>query len=151
MATEQHAPQLRYPADRATFLRQFRNYVTGSTVLNALCADGRRRTATIISEADTFFSLPARMVVWRQGRRYTVAGWAQTVEQSADDMRLRRADWEFHAYTSHKNAAALDPSGVAGIRCVCGRLATYATERCLYGDCCANLAAKHGGRTIARV
>jgi hypothetical protein len=67
-------------------------------VTKALCADGVRRTAWIAGEADTFFSIPARVKV--KGK--TVAGFV-TGRDREDGVK----DFEFVAYQYRKNAPLL--------------------------------------------
>ena len=64
----------------------------------ALCSDGRRRYATITSEPDTFFSIPASVKV--RGKR--VSGFI-TGRESEDG----RQDYEFIAYSYGKNGKLL--------------------------------------------
>lgn len=130
-----------YPSDRATYISRRDNWATGDTVVNALCADGQRRTATITNEADSFSTLPARVIVRYRGKRYTVSGCVYAADLTPDDSD--REDHHFTAYTYLKNAAALAPSGPSGIPCVCGKLATADTGRCLDVQCIANVRAQH--------
>jgi hypothetical protein len=62
-------------------------------VTGALCEDGVRRTATVTGEADTFFSVPARV----SAKGKTVSGF---LSRDGDD-------WKFTAYSYRKNAAAV--------------------------------------------
>lgn len=67
-------------------------------VTGALCSDGKRRVALITGEADTFFSIPARVSV--KGK--TVTGFV-TGREGDDGER----DYEFIAYTYRKNGHLL--------------------------------------------
>ena len=72
----------------------------------AVCSDGRVRTATATGEADTWFSIPARVNV--NGR--TVTGYISAVDWY--DLRVAENDvpparYEFRQYTYRKNADAL--------------------------------------------
>lgn len=67
-------------------------------VRGALCSDGKRRTARVTGEPDTFFSLPARVKV--RGR--TVTGFL-TVDRSDPSVR----EWRFHANRFGKNGHLL--------------------------------------------
>lgn len=60
-------------------------------VTNCLCPDGRRRTVYTAQEADTFFSLPARV----KFKGKTVAGFVSQ-EECGGELR-------FHPYTYRKN------------------------------------------------
>jgi hypothetical protein len=67
-------------------------------VIRALCSDGKRRTAWIKSEPDTYFSIPACVKV--QGK--TVSGFVTGCE--TEDYQQ---DYEFIAYTYGKNGGLL--------------------------------------------
>lgn len=71
-------------------------------VLRALCQDGKRRTAWISGEADTYFSIPARVKV--HGR--TVSGFVTGREAGEGEQ-----DYEFIAYTYGKNGFLLRAVG----------------------------------------
>ena len=66
-----------------------------SKVVGAVCADGKRRTATVTGHADTWFSLPA--IVSVKGK--TVTGFLST------DNGL----WHFTANKYRKNHALIVP------------------------------------------
>ena len=70
-----------------------------------VCADGIVRTATATAEADTWFSVPARVQV--KGR--TVAGYVSAVEWFDIMTAVERpaARYTFRAYQYRKNADAL--------------------------------------------
>ena len=77
---------------------------TGSRY-RVVCADGVVRTATATAEADTWFSVPARVQV--RGR--TVAGYVSAVEWfdiMTDDERPA-ARYLFRAYQYRKNAGII--------------------------------------------
>ena len=78
-------------------------------VKHCLCPDGKRRLATITSEPDTFFSVPARV----QYKGKTVSGFVTGRE--TDDYQ---PDMEFIPYTYGKNGALFEPSAST----VCKRL-----------------------------
>lgn len=67
-------------------------------VTKCLCSDGVRRTAWITSEADTYFSIPARVKV--KGK--TVSGYVTGRE--TEDLK---PDSEFRQYLYAKNANLL--------------------------------------------
>ncbi len=67
-------------------------------VLRALCSDGARRTAWISGEADTFFSIPAKVKVGNK----TVSGFVTSCEGPECQQ-----DYEFIAYTYGKNGHIL--------------------------------------------
>ena len=63
----------------------------------ALCADGKvRRIHRIAITADTFFSIPASVVVNHHGVRHTVAGYVSIDTTLNEVVR-------FHAYVTGKN------------------------------------------------
>lgn len=68
-------------------------------VIGALCEDGRRRTAYITAEADTYFSIPARVSV--KGK--TVTGFVSGCENEQGEQ-----DYTFTANLYGKNHALLD-------------------------------------------
>ena len=72
---------------------------TLTKVVDALCEDGRRRTARVTGEADTFFSVPASVKV--AGK--SVSGFI-TGRESEENQQ----DYEFIAYSYGKNGHLLD-------------------------------------------
>lgn len=73
-------------------------------VTNVLCEDGKFRNAHIVSEPDTYFSIPA--VVYVKGK--TVRGFVSCDHNDdyldAVDMRNSANCWYFRAYKYLKNA-----------------------------------------------
>lgn len=67
-------------------------------VLHCLCQDGKRRTVIATREADTFFSIPARVQV--KGK--TITGYI-TGRETEDG----KQDYEFRAYLYRKNHTIL--------------------------------------------
>ena len=66
---------------------------------NVLCEDGKRRAVYATSYADTFFSIPARVTVRRNGKRLTVSGFI-SLDSATESPR-------FIAYSYGRNASAL--------------------------------------------
>jgi hypothetical protein len=98
-----------------------RNYGRGTSITvrspwglyvsaKALCSDGKVRTVSRISiTADTFFSVPAAVTVYKNGARRTVSGYitfetltGMSTETEGDPMVVK-----FHRYSYGKNADAL--------------------------------------------
>jgi hypothetical protein len=66
---------------------------------SVLCEDGKRRAVYATNYADTFFSIPARVTVRKNGKRYTVAGYVSFDSETECPV--------FRAYTYRKNGAIL--------------------------------------------
>lgn len=66
-------------------------------VRNCLCPDGKRRWVRI-GDCDTFFSRPASVQVWYEGKRHYVRGFVTGVSDSEE------YDLEFKVMYSCKNA-----------------------------------------------
>ncbi len=79
----------------------------------ALCSDGIVRTTTHLGEADTFFSAPAAVVVWKNGKRYTVSGFitVETLEGYSTETDDDPAMVKFIAYQYRKNGTVLPAGG----------------------------------------
>jgi hypothetical protein len=78
-------------------------------VTNAICEDGIQRNAHVTAEADTFFSLPAKVYV--KGKtvagfltRSTLEGWSTPTD---DDPAV----WRFIAYSYRKNGHLIEKEG----------------------------------------
>lgn len=76
---------------RAIYVRTFWGEALAK-VVGAICEDGRQRTAYVTGEADTFFSIPARV----SAGGTTVAGFL---------VRDSDGTWRFIAYKYRKNHA----------------------------------------------
>lgn len=76
------------------------------TRYRVLCADGVIRTATATAEADTFYTVPARVTV--NGR--TVTGHVYQRESYLDHPAGDPL-YRFSAYTYRRNAGAIVPAG----------------------------------------
>lgn len=66
----------------------------GRRVFDCLCPDGRRRTVRLTGEADTYFSIPATVVV----RDHSVSGYVTGCETDGEP------DYEFRVVTYGKNS-----------------------------------------------
>lgn len=66
---------------------------------NVPCEDGKRRAVYAVSDADTFFSVPAKVTVRKNGKRYTVAGFVSFTNDPEGPI--------FTAYSYRKNGAIL--------------------------------------------
>lgn len=73
-------------------------------VERALCPDGKRRTAWITGEADTFFSIPARVTY--KGR--TVTGFVTYGNAEGLVAQEDSDDYQFHANKFGKNGHLFD-------------------------------------------
>ena len=85
-----------YP-DGAIGYRTFGPFGTWARLSGVLCSDGKRRTVYCRGYADTFFSIPAFVTLRKDGKRYTVAGYA-TFENGCP---------AFRSYTYRKNGTVL--------------------------------------------
>lgn len=79
---------------------------------HCLCPDGKRRLATVTGEADTFFSVPARVTV--KGR--TVTGFVM-----ARELADGSEDWAFYPNKSGKNAAVFEKEAFESTTAESGR------------------------------
>ena len=74
-------------------------------IQGVICSDGKQRTATLAPEADTFFSVPARVSAYGK----TVSGFivSETLEGYDTATDDDPAVYKFIAYKYGKNAAQL--------------------------------------------
>lgn len=109
-------------------------YASGVSSVYALCPDGTVRRAEITAEtADTFYSVPARVRVTRDGTRYSVSGYITTagfdarpeLGESAESVRFRPYTYARHSaviYGSSRHCTHEYPTGNT-----CDRLVWSAT------------------------
>ena len=83
--------------DGSIGFRTFGPFGTWARWRNVLCEDGKRRAVYATNYADTFFSIPARVTVRKDGKRFTVAGFVS----------FRGDIPVFTAYSYRKNAHVL--------------------------------------------
>lgn len=86
--------------------RVFGGYSVPYKATNVLCSDGVRRTAYTAQEADTYFSLPARVRVRHNGRQVTVSGFITAFENTEAEHDYA-PDYKFIAYSYRKNGHLL--------------------------------------------
>lgn len=84
-------------SDGSIGYRTFGPFGTWARFAKVRCSDGKRRSVYCRGYADTFFSIPAFVVVRKGGKRYTVAGYA-TFENDSP---------AFRSYTYRKNGAVI--------------------------------------------
>lgn len=85
-------------SDGSIGVRTYGPFGTWAMFRHVLCSDGKRRTVYCRGYADTFFSIPAFVTVRKDGKRYTVAGYA-TFDENGNPA--------FRSYTYRKNGAIL--------------------------------------------
>lgn len=96
-----------------TYLNMLTGFASGYVNGRVMCSDGKvRRLHRIAETADTFFSVPASVQVWHDGKRVTVAGYVtiETLQGFTTDTPEDPPVAKFVAYQYRKNCAAL-PAG----------------------------------------
>ena len=85
--------------DGSIGFRTFGPFGTWARWRNVLCEDGKRRAVYATNYADTFFSIPARVTVRKDGKRFTVAGFV-SFDSETESPR-------FTAYSYRRNGSIL--------------------------------------------
>lgn len=106
----------------------------GGIVLNAQCADLKRRNVVLAGSTENKLYMPAYLRLTYKGRRYKVTGYVSADWIHPEDHP--ECDYRFYANCEGKNAVLVFMTGVADVeRCECGRFAARDTGYCLSSDC----------------